>query len=287
MHRGWVRGVAVLLSSLVLAIGTAGCGKGVVEARPLTVAMDDYKTATVDFDPKSAENGEKAAPGFIAYLETKLKTTGAFEPAPAEAAQMVLRVRPGPGAGMDDDLHLLVDFVDTKTRATVGQLEITASTSGKKSEAALRQAADGIAAYVREHRRAPLKIAKGNTDVAPSTFSAAGPAAPTPGVVVKDNCTTTCKSDSTTAATPEDLQRIAEGTAPTLGQMRVCLDRVSAQNINPSMILRFESAGLPSSIRHDAGGYEELACVLEAKSRLPPLTTSRTASLRCEHRCQR
>lgn len=285
MNRGWARGVAVLVSSLMLALGSAGCGKGVVEARPLTVAMDDYKTATIDFDSKSVENGEKAGPGFIAYLETKLKTTGAFEPASAEAAQMIIRVRPA--SGTDDDLHLVVDFVDTKTRATVGQLEITATASGGKSEVALRKAADGIAAYVRDHRRAPLKIAKGNTDVTPSTFSAPSAAAPLPGVVVKDNCTTTCKSDSTTAATPEDLQRVADRVAPTLGQMRVCLDRVSAQNINPSMILRFESAGLPTSVRLDAGGYEELACVLDAKAKMTPLTTSRTTSLRCDLRCQR
>lgn len=285
MHWGRAFGVVVLLSGIALA--SASCGKGVNEARPLTVSMDDYKTATIDFDPKSAENGEKVAPGFIAYLETKLKTLGAFEPAAPEAAQMIIRVRPGPGAGMDDDLHLVVDLVDTKTRATVGQLNITTSAMGGKSDAALRRAGDEIATYIREHRRAPLKIAKGNNDFTPSTFSSAGVAPPTPGVVTKDNCTTTCKSDSTSMVSPEDLQRIAERVAPTLGQARICLDRVSAQNINPSIIVRFETAGQLISLKLDAGGYDELACVLEAKSRVPSLTTSRQASLRCEHRCQR
>lgn len=286
MRWGRVCGVVALVSGLVLA--SAGCGKGVNEARPLQVSMDDYKTATIEFDPKSTDNGEKAAPGFIAYLETKMKTVGAFEPAPPGAAQMIIRIRPGPGNGMDDDLHLVVDLIDAKTRATVGQLEITTSATGGKAEAALRRAGDDIATYIREHRRAPLKISKGNTDiVASSPTTADAGAAPTPGVVVKDNCTTTCRSDSTSVVPPEDLQRIAERVAPTLGQARICLDRVSAQNINPSIIVRFETAGQLISLKLDAGGYDELACILDAKSRVPMLTTSRQASLRCEHRCQR
>ncbi|MBS2015006.1 MAG: hypothetical protein JST00_19095 [Deltaproteobacteria bacterium] len=283
------RGIhGVLLLSFAIALASAGCGKGVNEARPLTVSMDDYKTAAVDFDPKSTDLGEKATPGFVAYLETRLKGMGAFEPAPKESAQMIIRVRPGVGSGLDEDLHLAVDLVDTKTRQTVGQLQITASAPGGKAEIGLRKVAEGIAQYIRDQRRAPLKVTKGNSDVTASPLASEGPAAPPPpGVVVKDRCTTTCKSDSTSMVPPDDLQRVAERLSPTLGQVRVCLDRVSAQNIEPTIIVRFESAGQMISLKLDAGGYDELACIVDARSRVPALTTSRAASLRCEHRCQR
>jgi len=69
--------------------------------------------------------------------------------------------------------------------------------------------------------------------------------------------------------------------------MRVCLDRVSAQAIHPAVILRFEGNGQLSHVRVDTGGYDELNCVQDARSRPPPIVVGRPASVRCEYRCAR
>jgi hypothetical protein len=67
--------------------------------------------------------------------------------------------------------------------------------------------------------------------------------------------------------------------------VRVCLDRVNAQQIRPAVIVRFEASGQLSGVKIDAGGYDDLTCVQDARSHPPQLTVSRAASVRCEYRC--
>ena len=40
-----------------------------------------------------------------------------------------------------------------------------------------------------------------------------------------------------------------------------------------------------SGLKIDAGGYDDLVCVQDARSRPPRVTVSRAASVRCEYRC--
>ncbi len=276
---------ATLMVAGALTLGAVACGKGANEARPLTVSMDDYKTGTIDLDPRVVDNKEKDSSAFIAYLETKLRTTGALEPSSADTAQMIIRVRPG--ATTDDDIHVVVDLIDVKTRQTVGQLELATSAEGGKQDAALRRVADDVATYLRAHRKVPIKPSKSAIEATPTWSNVdAGPAS-IPGVVRSGACTTSCKTDITSSLPPEDLTRVAERLAPTLGQIRVCLDRMNAQSIQPSLIIRFEGGGQPLSLKLDVSGYEDMACIAEARAKVNMPQTTRAASVRCDHRCER
>jgi hypothetical protein len=71
-----------------------------------------------------------------------------------------------------------------------------------------------------------------------------------------------------------------------LNDVRVCLDRISAQAIQPAVILRFESQpGQLTQLKLDAGGYDEMSCVQDARSRPPHVMVTRASSVRCEYRC--
>ena len=87
------------------------------------------------------------------------------------------------------------------------------------------------------------------------------------------------------ALTPDDQRNIANGLQPMLKDIRVCLDRVNAQQIDPAVIARFEPNGRLSGMKIDAGGYDDIQCVKELRSSPSQLTISRAASVRCEYRC--
>ena len=86
-----------------------------------------------------------------------------------------------------------------------------------------------------------------------------------------------------TVNTPEMTR--TEAAQPMLKAVRGCLDQVSAQAIHPAALLRFEGAGQVTKLKIDAGGYDELACVEEARARGLRVGISRGASLRCVFRC--
>ncbi|MBX3187620.1 MAG: hypothetical protein KF819_11420 [Labilithrix sp.] len=279
-----LRGPAFLLL-LSLFLGSIACTStgSVTEGRPLESPFAAYRTATIEVDAAGMPNGTKDGELFLAYLESQLRKNGLLEPVPLDrGAELILRTRMTPSHTAEDDVRMLVDFVDAKSRRTIGQITVTGNALGDKSAAALRAAANEIIGYMRSNRGAGKR--------APAIVGAA-PAAPpaptaTPGVYAAGGCTTTCRPDATSTVSADDLGRVSEGFTPMLREMRTCLDRVSAQAIHPVIILRFEAPGVLTQLRSDTGGYDDLACVYDARSRPPGLTITAPASVRCELRCR-
>jgi hypothetical protein len=276
---------AAFVFAVFVALASAACSKtaNVVESRALTVDFASYKTGTVEVEPKGIEGGEKASLDMLAYLEKQLKQQGVLEPASIEGgAQLIVRLRAAAHNDADEDFRVLVDFVDAKSRATVGQVTVAGSPLNDKTGAALRRIADEVVAYMRANRKTPVG-AKGATKTAQPAPSAAAPAA---SAAPKRTCTITCTPDSSSALPPDDQKRIAEKVEPMLAAVRACLDNVSAQSIHPAAILRFEVAGQLSQLKIDAGGYDNLDCVNQAAAHPPRVRVIRAASVRCDYRCQ-
>ncbi len=284
------------LAALVLA-AQLGCAKtsSVVESRPLTADFDGYQTGAVEINPQNIEGGEKASRELLQYLEAKLRQGGVLEPIDADkGAQLLLRVHATSLSG-EEDVRLLVDFIDAKTGETIGQIAISANALGGNGSAALRRVADEVVTYMRTNRRAAVSAkasrgSQGSAASAPTVLAPASAATERPaaaGVVTSGGCTTTCTPDSSSALSPDDQKKVADGLTPLLKELRVCLDRVNAQEIHPAVIGRFETNGAMSQVRVDAGGFDNLACVQEARSRAPQVMISRGASVRCEYRCRK
>ena len=287
----WVRCSFMLWRHLALIAVLAGCAKGssVVESRPLKTDFDNFRSGAVEVDPRFIEGGEEASQDLLTYLEGKLRAGAILEPRPAyQGAQLLIRIHATASSGAED-MRLIVDFVDAKSGETIGQLSIAGSVAGTKGNSALRSVADEIVSYMRSHRTAAIS-AKASPSAAamPSVLAPAAAATEQPlgpGVVVRGGCTTTCAPDSSSALTPDDQKRIVDAVEPLLKGTRMCLDRVSAQQINPAVIVRFESSGQMSGLKIDAGGYDDLTCVQELASRPLRVMASRAASVRCEYRC--
>ena len=275
---------------------SSACAKTsmLVESRPLKADFDTYRSGAVEVDPTNMEGGVKGSQELLTVLEGRLKQAGVLTLVAADkGAQLIIRIRAAANAG-EDDVRILVGFIDAKTGATIGEVSVTANDLGKKRGAALRRVADEIVTYMRTHRAAPVSAKAGQSGVngsaasAPTVLAPAAAATERPaaaGVLKVGACTTTCTPDSSSALTPDDQKNIADSLQPMLKDVRVCLDRVNAQQIHPAVIARFESNGRLSQLKIDAGGYDDLACVNEVRSRPPQVTVSRGASVRCEYRC--
>jgi hypothetical protein len=270
---------------------TAACTStgSVQESRPLEASFGAFRTGAVEVDPTGLPQGTKDGELFLAYLESQLRSNGLLEPTPVDrGAQLLIRTRVMPSNTAEDDVRMLVDFIDAKSRRTIGQVTVTGNSLGTEGAAALRAAANEIIGYMRSNRGAIAKRASG-AGAGAAPVIAAPPVAPAPatdGVVTAGACTTTCRPDSTSSVSADDLKKVADAFTPTLKEMRVCLDRVSAQAIHTVVILRFEGGAL-TQVRSDTGGYDDLACVHEARSRAPGLAIAAGANLRCEYRCAR
>jgi hypothetical protein len=279
--------VAALLVTFSVSSLTTACGHGVVESRPLTADFDGYRSGAVEVEPPGIEGGPKGGEQFVAYLQAELKKNGILEPLPLDrGAQLVVRVRAASNNSGEDDVRVLVDFIDGRSRQTIGQITVGAN-GLEKPGAAMRSVGDQIVAYMRSHRRTS-PTTKANRDVTATLPSAAAATEQAGGVATSGSCKTTCTPDATSALPPEDLTRLAEAFQPMLKDVRVCLDHISAQAINPALILRFESQpGQLTQLKLDAGGYDEMTCVQDARSRTPVLTVARASSVRCDYRCAR
>jgi len=290
---------ATVLSVVTLSAGGAlgaaallpACSRTstVNEARALSVDLDTYRTGTIEVEPKGWD--EKEIASFIAYLETKLKATGALEPVSADkGGELLVRVRNSPSATGEEDLRMLVDFIDARTRETVGQIVVTGSASSDRQATAFVRAGDEIATYLRASRKQPASASKGRPGGgAPAAAAASGGASaseePAAGVVKEGKCATTCRTDTGSELPPADRQRVADATHKMLSTARACLDRMNAQAVEPTTIFRFEQRGQMLSMKIDAGGFEDLACIAELRARPPMVMVSGPGSVRCEHRC--
>jgi hypothetical protein len=114
------------------------------------------------------------------------------------------------------------------------------------------------------------------------------PPAPTGTTATAEDgpCKTTCAADQSSALTPDDTKKVATAITPMMRDLRGCLARVGAQNIRPVVFARFAENGKPDpQPRVDVGGYENLACVADARAKTIEATTSHGALVRCEQRC--
>ena len=278
--------VATLALACVLSVGCSKSGS-VTESRPLTAQFDGYRTGAVEVDPAGLEGGQKGSEELLGYIESELKNSGVLTPLSVEqGAQLIVRVRHGGNNLGEEDVRVIVDFIDAKNHATFGQISVSANGLGEKGGAQMRRVALAISSYMKNNRHV-TPVAKGRRNDAPTTIAppVEGPVA---GVVTSGACKTTCTPDASSSLPPEDQTRLAETFAPMLKEMRGCLDRINADSINPVIILRCEPNGLLSQLKVDTGGYDDLACMHDARSKVPQFAAmTRGASVRCEYRCAR
>jgi hypothetical protein len=120
---------------------------------------------------------------------------------------------------------------------------------------------------------------------APGTTTTAAPTAAGPATASDGPCKTTCGVDASSSLPPDETKKIATALVPMMRELKGCLARVGAQNIRPVVFARFGENGKAEMPRIDVGGYENLACVNDAKTKPIEATTSHGAIVRCEQRC--
>lgn len=282
---------ALLLVVALLASATGCVKKDVaVETSPLTDNLAAYWTCAVAY--ASDGHGEDANEGFsfVPWFEGRVRERGVFDPLARDEgaeAEVTLRLE---ASQADDQVSLRVGVFDTRTHAQLGELEAVApigaaQDAGDASESrrllALRSAADRILDRLQERRRASL----GKARRAPAV--AAPPPLPDgPPVGASAVCSTQCSVPASTSSSHGEQYSVASAVTPTMKQLRACLDRVNAQLVIPAVLLRFSPDGQLRHMRVDVGGFEQLECIQQVRTRLPrSVTTSRASLLRCEYRC--
>lgn len=285
-----MRRSALVLVLLNAALAGAACVKqgAVVETQPVATNLGAYWTCTVAFT--SDGHGDDANEGFtfVPWFEGRIRERGAFDPLGRDEgaeAEITLRLAASQGS---DRVNLHVELIDTRTKASLGELEATgfadASADAGDSEplrlVALRAAADRIIDVLKEKRRASMSQAKR----APAPVVA--PLPDGPPVAGSATCTTQCAPPSSASSSFDEQYRVAAGMNATMKELRECLDRVGAQLIEPAVLLRFSPDGQLRHMRVDVGGYEQLECIQTIRSRPPrSVSTTRASLLRCEYRC--
>ncbi|MBX3187612.1 MAG: hypothetical protein KF819_11380 [Labilithrix sp.] len=279
-----VRGAIVLAFSMALLFSSA-CVKrdGVLETQPLAGNLAAYWTCAVAF--ASDGRGDDANEGFtfIPYFENKVRERGVFEPLARDEsgeAEITIRLE---ATGRDDRVKLRAEIFDTKSRESLGEvLAVSAidaidagpDTSEPRRLIALRNAADQIIEYLKEKRL-----------TSKSTRPPAPPHEEAPPVGGSSVCSTQCHPPAAAVSFHEEQARVSTGITPTMRALRDCLDRVGGQLIEPAVLLRFSPDGRLRHMRVDVGGYEQLECVQNVRTRVPRVSTTRAILLRCEYRC--
>jgi hypothetical protein len=284
--------LAVAVALVVLLGSTAGCVRKdvAVETSPLTDNLSAYWTCTVAY--ASDGHGEDANEGFtfVPWFEGRVRERGVFDPLARDEgaeAEVTLRLEATQG---DDRVSLRVGVFDTRTHAQLGELEAAsaldaAGDAGDASESrrlvALRSAADRILDRLQERRRSSMVKAR-RAPAAP----APAPLPDGPPVGAAAVCSTQCSVPASTSSSHGEQYSVASAVTPTMKQLRACLDRVNAQLVVPAVLLRFSPDGQLRHMRVDVGGFEQLECIQQIRTRLPrSVTTSRASLLRCEYRC--
>lgn len=289
------RHVSVALLALgLVASGSAGCVKRdtAVETQPVTSNLAAYWTCAVAFTSDGHGADANEAFTFVPWFEGRVRERGVFEPLGRDEgaeAEVTLRVAASQG---DDRVNLRVEVIDTKSKASLGEIEAEGTVdpkadAGDPSEplrlVALRSAADRILDVLKEKRRASMSHAS----QAKRTPAPAPPPLPDgPPVAGSATCSTQCAPPASSSSSHDEQYRVAAGMNATLKEMRACLDRVGAQLVDPAVLLRFSPDGQLRHMRVDVGGYENLECIRDIRTRIPrSVSTSRASILRCEYRC--
>ena len=281
--------IAVLLLC-AMAVGiSSGCVKRATatETEPLASNLASYWTCAVTF--ASDGRGTDANEGFtfVPWFEGRVRERGVFEPLGRDEgaeAEVTLKLDASQG---EDHVTLRVLVIDTRTKASLGELEAIGvvdakADAGDASEPlrvlALRNAADQIIDFMKEKRRVSM------AQVRRAPPASAAPEGPT--VAGSATCTTQCLPPAAAVSSHDEQHRVAAGITATMKELRDCLDRVGAQLVDPAVLLRFSPDGRLRHMRVDVGGYEQNECVQTIKSRPPrSVWTSRASLLRCEYRC--
>jgi hypothetical protein len=288
--RGLVR--RLVLFALLVSGGVAGCATrdAVVEMQPVSDNLASYWTCAVAFasDGRGADANEAFT--FVPWFEGRVREKGVFEPLGRdEGNESEVTLRVSASQQGDARVSLRVRVIDTKSREVMGELEAASivdenADAGDAAESkrilALRSAADRIIDALKEKRRISMGRAK----------RPARPAAPPlpdgPPVAGSATCSTQCHPPAASTSSHDEQYRVAAGMNATMKELRQCLDRVGAQLVDPAVLLRFSPDGSLRHMRVDVGGYEQLECIQNIRTRPPrSVFTTRASLLRCEYRC--
>lgn len=292
-HARWRLPIA---AASILALSAVACAKRdvVVEIAPATEKFARARSCAVSFSSDAGGQDASEASTFVPWFEERLREVRFCDPVVAPSGQAVgaapeltLRLE----ATRDtEQIDLRVEISDPRTSASYGELEAFGAmprTQGDgaalpRRQTALRSAADQVIDLLREQRRASASQGRPAPARATQATLRLGDAPFAGGVV----CATECRPPSSSISTHAELHRVAGAMDPTMKALRECLDRVGAQLIVPAVLLRFAPDGELQHVRIDVGGYEQLGCIQEIRTRPPRgVSTTRASELRCEYHC--
>lgn len=96
---------------------------------------------------------------------------------------------------------------------------------------------------------------------------------------------TVCGGNSGYYASSDDLNRVTAVADPILRDVRTCLDSSGAKHVPAALVIRWDSDGHAVDVKIDVPGYESLACVQKAKTKLSALQNPHETAIRCEFGC--
>lgn len=288
-------GSVIGLCAALVALSSAACVKQGTAVENLAVSPNiaSYWTCGITFASDGQGPDANEAFTFVPWLEGRVRERGVFEPLGRDEgheAEVTLRVAAAQAAGA---VSVVIEVIDTRTKQSLGEVGATApidenADAGENAESkrilAIRAASDRILELLKEKRRLSVARAKQAPPVLASAPSAPLPDGPPvgPGAI----CTTECHAPAAATSTHDEQYRVASGMNATMKELRECLDRVGAQQVNPIVLLRFSPDGQLRHMRLDVGGFEQMQCVQNIKSRPPrSVSTTRASLLRCEYRC--
>jgi hypothetical protein len=200
-----------------------------------------------------------------------------------------IRVADAKESGAAAEVKLVVDVVETRSGDELGELEVTGSAKGDEKAIrtarrdALHHAADEIVSYLAS-KRGSARVVEAPAPVASSTPSAEDPFRNDTGPRQKI-CASSCSTPSSSSLGEAEIQRMTTGIDGHLQALRACLDRVGGSRVEPAIILRFGADGHVAAMRIDMGGFEDLLCVDQIRTRPPRIRASRESMVRCVFHC--
>jgi len=96
---------------------------------------------------------------------------------------------------------------------------------------------------------------------------------------------TFCEGEGGYYASFEDREALAASLDPILKELRTCLDSLGAKNLDPTVVIRFDSDGKAATTTVEAPGHESQLCVARVMAKLAKLTNPRETKVRCSFGC--
>ncbi len=290
-----MRSVGAILLAVALA-GACGHTGSTSEKHPVKTDLAQYRTCTLTVDSDRLANPEPDASAFEDYLAGRLRDDGVLQPLEmmeAGTPDLTLRVRFAEAKEAAADVKLFVTVVETRSGDELGELEVTGSAKSEEKglrtarRDALHHAADEIVSYLASKRGsgrvveappAPRPVASSAVPAAEDPFrNDTGPR--------QKICASACSMPSSSSLGEAEVQRMTTAIDGHLQALRACLDRVGGSRVEPAIILRFGADGHVAAMRVDMGGFEDLLCVDQVRTRPPRIRASRESMVRCVFHC--